>query len=163
FFTKTDARTWLASVHTKISRGEWEPPEVRAARLRAEAEAEQARLIGFAEYANRWIEQIRTQPNRSGKKRAMGKGQSYQSKVAAARGACRSSSRRGRSGAGAVDRVRRVREPVDRADPHTTEPQRQEARAGNGAFLQEQGRRLPDPRVRRHPSEGDRRSAHPRH
>lgn len=23
FFTKTDARTWLASVHTKIARGEW--------------------------------------------------------------------------------------------------------------------------------------------
>ncbi|WP_420733991.1 hypothetical protein [Brevibacterium luteolum] len=43
FFTKTDARTWLASVHTKIARGEWEPPEVRAARLKAEAEVEQAR------------------------------------------------------------------------------------------------------------------------
>ncbi len=81
FFTKTDARTWLASVHTKIARGEWEPPEVRAARLRAEAEAEQARLIGFAEYANRWIEQIRTQPNRSGKKRALGTVRSYKSKV----------------------------------------------------------------------------------
>ena len=44
FFTKTDARTWLASVHTKIARGEWEPPEARAARLRAEAERERARV-----------------------------------------------------------------------------------------------------------------------
>jgi len=81
FFTKTDARTWLASVHTQIARGEWEPPEARAARLRAEAEAEQARSIGFAEYANRWIELIRTQPNRSGKKRALGTVRSYKSKV----------------------------------------------------------------------------------
>lgn len=81
FFTKTDARTWLASVHTKIARGEWEPPEVRAARLRAEAEAEQARAIGFAEYATRWIDLIRTQPNRSGKKRALGTVRSYKSKV----------------------------------------------------------------------------------
>src|SRR5699024_11047786 len=81
FFTKTDARTWLASVHTKIVRGEWEPPEARAARLRAEAEEEQARSIGFAEYANRWIELIRTQPNRSGKKRALGTVRSYKSKV----------------------------------------------------------------------------------
>src|SRR5690606_37537193 len=81
FFTQTDARTWLAAVHTKIARGEWEPPEVRAARLRAEAEAEQARSIGFAEYANRWIELIRTQPNRSGKKRALGTVRSYKSKV----------------------------------------------------------------------------------
>lgn len=81
FFTKTDARTWLASVHTQIARGEWEPPEARAARLRAEAGAEQARSIGFAEYANRWIELIRTQPNRSGKKRALGTVRSYKSKV----------------------------------------------------------------------------------
>ncbi|WP_315278955.1 site-specific integrase [Kocuria carniphila] len=81
FFTKTDARTWLASVHTKIARGEWEPPEVRAARLRAEVEAEQARSIGFAEYANRWVELIRTQPNRSGKKRALGTVRSYKSKA----------------------------------------------------------------------------------
>ncbi|GAB3064593.1 hypothetical protein [Sediminivirga luteola] len=42
FLTKTDARTWLASVHTKIAQGEWEPPSVVAARRRAEAEAEEA-------------------------------------------------------------------------------------------------------------------------
>lgn len=80
-FTETDARTWLASVHTKSARAESEPPEVRAARRRSEAEADQARLIGFAEYANRWIEQIRAQPNRSGKKRALGTVCSYKSKV----------------------------------------------------------------------------------
>ena len=51
FLTKTDARTWLASVHTKIAQGEWEPPSVVAARRRAEAEAEEARSIGFTEYA----------------------------------------------------------------------------------------------------------------
>lgn len=81
FFTKTDARTWLASVHTKIARGEWEPPEELAARLHAEAEAAQARSIGFSEYAERWVQLIRTQPNRSGKKRALGTVRSYKSKV----------------------------------------------------------------------------------
>src|SRR5699024_11411172 len=56
FFTKTDARTWLASVHTQIARGEWEPPEARAARLRAEAGAEQARAHALAEDAHTGIE-----------------------------------------------------------------------------------------------------------
>lgn len=28
FLTKTDARRWLAAVHTKISLGQWEPPAV---------------------------------------------------------------------------------------------------------------------------------------
>ncbi|GAT74050.1 integrase [Microbacterium sp. HM58-2] len=81
FMTKTDARVWLASVHTQISHGTWEPPAVVAARLRVAAEAEKARTIGFAEYANRWLAAIRTQPNRSGKKRAIGTVRSYKSKV----------------------------------------------------------------------------------
>lgn len=81
FQTKSDARTWLASVHTKIARGQWEPPTVVAARRRAEAEAEHARSIGFTEYSERWMELIRTQPNRSGKKRAAGTVRSYQGKV----------------------------------------------------------------------------------
>lgn len=62
FLTKTDARTWPAGVHTKIARGEWEPPSIVAARRRADAEAEEARSIGFAEYAERWIEFIRLEP-----------------------------------------------------------------------------------------------------
>ncbi|GAA1803545.1 tyrosine-type recombinase/integrase [Nesterenkonia flava] len=81
FLTKTDARTWLANVHTQIARGQWEPPAVVAARRRAEAEAERARTLGFAEYAEHWMEMIRTQPNRSGKKRSEGTIRSYQSKV----------------------------------------------------------------------------------
>ncbi|GMM95600.1 MULTISPECIES: hypothetical protein [Microbacterium] len=81
FMTKTDARTWLAGVHTKIARELWEPPAVLAARLRAEAEADEARSIGFAEYSERWIEMIRTRPGRSGKRRAAGTVRSYQSKV----------------------------------------------------------------------------------
>lgn len=36
FLTKTDARTWLASLQTRMERGLWEPLEVTAARLRAE-------------------------------------------------------------------------------------------------------------------------------
>lgn len=36
FLTKTDARRWLAAVHTKISLGQWEPPAVVAARNRAD-------------------------------------------------------------------------------------------------------------------------------
>ncbi|MGO0577800.1 tyrosine-type recombinase/integrase [Ornithinimicrobium panacihumi] len=81
FLSKTDARTWLAGVHTKIARDLWEPPSVLAARLRAEAEADKARSIGFAEYAERWIEMIRTRPGRNGKRRAAGTVRSYKGKI----------------------------------------------------------------------------------
>ncbi|WP_241111262.1 site-specific integrase [Microbacterium sp. CFH 31415] len=81
FLTKTDARTWLASMHTRIARHEWEQPAVLAARRRAEAEVERARSIGFTEYAGRWIAHIRVEPNRSGKRRAVGTIRSYKSKV----------------------------------------------------------------------------------
>ena len=81
FLTKTDARTWLAGAHTKIARGDWQPPSAVAARRRAEAAADQARAVGFSEYSERWLAMIRTEPNRSGKKRAVGTVRSYQSKV----------------------------------------------------------------------------------
>lgn len=81
FLTKTDARTWLAGMHTRISRGEWEPPAVVAKRRRADAAADEARSIGFTTYAKRWTEMIRTQPNRAGKRRAPGTVRSYTSKV----------------------------------------------------------------------------------
>lgn len=79
FLTKTDARAWLASVHTRIARHEWEAPSVLATRRRADAE--KARSIGFAEYAARWLALIRVEPNRSGKRRAIGTIRSYKSKV----------------------------------------------------------------------------------
>ena len=81
FLTKTDARTWLAGMHTKIAREDWEPPAVVAARRRAEAEAEKAQALGFAEYSERWMEMIRTRPGRSGKKRAPATIRDYQGKV----------------------------------------------------------------------------------
>lgn len=81
FVTKTDARAWLASVHTKIARHEWEAPSALAERRRMEAEQERARSIGFTEYADRWIAMIRVEPNRSGKRRAVGTIRSYKSKV----------------------------------------------------------------------------------
>lgn len=81
FVTKTDARTWLAAVHTKIARQEWESPSTGAARRRAEAEAEKARSIGFAEYAERWLALIRTEPKPGGKKRAIGTIRSYKGKI----------------------------------------------------------------------------------
>ncbi|KAB1641377.1 tyrosine-type recombinase/integrase [Gulosibacter chungangensis] len=81
FFTKTDARVWLAATHAKIALGEWEPPALVAARLRAEATAEKARSIGFTEYAERWIEMVRMEPGRSGKKRAVGTVRAYRSKI----------------------------------------------------------------------------------
>ncbi|QYG13203.1 hypothetical protein [Microbacterium sp. PAMC22086] len=67
FLTKTDARTWLAGVQSKMARGLWEPPEETAARLQAELEIQQAQSLGFEEYSTRWLEMIRTEPNRSGK------------------------------------------------------------------------------------------------
>ncbi|WP_199446230.1 hypothetical protein [Auritidibacter sp. NML100628] len=81
FHPRADARTWLSSAHTKIALGTWEIPEVQATRRRAEAEAEAARTISFTEYADRWIEMIRTQPNRSGKMRSEGTIRSYKGKV----------------------------------------------------------------------------------
>lgn len=81
FETKADARTWLSGVHRKIALGTWESPQAMAARLRAEAEAEAARTIGFTEYAERWVEMIRTQPSRSGKMRSAGTIRSYKGKV----------------------------------------------------------------------------------
>lgn len=81
FLTKTDARAWLAGVHTLIARQQWEPPSATAARRRATEEAEKARSIGFSEYAERWVAFIRTEPNRSGRKRAIATVRSYKSKV----------------------------------------------------------------------------------
>ena len=81
FLTKTDARTWLAGMHVRIARQEWQSPSVLAARRRAEADAERARSIGFSEYANRWIDLIRTEPNRSGRRRAFATVRSYKGKV----------------------------------------------------------------------------------
>lgn len=53
FLTKTDARAWLASVHTKIARNDWEPPAVLAARRRAEVEADRPPCAwAEAEYAH---------------------------------------------------------------------------------------------------------------
>lgn len=81
FLTKTDARTWLASMQTKIARGEWEPPAKHAARKEAERADEQKHSIGFAEYAKHWIELIRTAPSRSGKMRALGTVRQYAGKL----------------------------------------------------------------------------------
>lgn len=81
FLTKTDARAWLAGVQSKIALGTWAPPEEYAERRRFEDEEAKARVIGFADYAERWLEMIRTEPNRSGKRRAVGTVRAYKSKV----------------------------------------------------------------------------------
>lgn len=66
FLTKTDACAWLASMHTKIARQEWEPPSTLAARRRVQAAAEKARSIGFSEYSDQWITMMRTEPKKNG-------------------------------------------------------------------------------------------------
>jgi integrase len=81
FTTKTDAREWLSSMHTKIARGQWEPPAATAKRRRAEAAADQAKAIGFPAYAEKWLQKIRTEPGRSGRKRAAGTIRTYKSKI----------------------------------------------------------------------------------
>lgn len=53
-----------------------------AARRRTEAAAEDARSIGFTEYANKWLEMIRTRRNKRGKLRAAGTARACRSKVA---------------------------------------------------------------------------------
>lgn len=81
FLTKTDPRTWLASVQTKIALGQWMPLAQIASRRREETQADEARSIGLNEYSERWIEMIRTQSTRSGKKRAVGTVRAYKSKL----------------------------------------------------------------------------------
>jgi hypothetical protein len=81
FQTKTDARAWLAATHAKIATGQWEQPEIAAARRQAAAAEEAARSIGFREYADRWMTMIRETPNRSGKMRAAGTIRDYKGKV----------------------------------------------------------------------------------
>ncbi|WP_454859717.1 tyrosine-type recombinase/integrase [Promicromonospora soli] len=68
-------------MHTKIARGQWEPSAVTAKRRRAEAAADQAKVIGFRAYAERWLEKIRTEPGRSGRKRAAGTIRTYKGKI----------------------------------------------------------------------------------
>ncbi|WP_341783493.1 tyrosine-type recombinase/integrase [Leucobacter ruminantium] len=68
-------------MQTKIARGEWVAPATAAAQRRAEAAAEEARPIGFIEYSERWLEMVRTEPNRSGKIRAVGTVRAYKGKV----------------------------------------------------------------------------------
>lgn len=81
FATKTKARIWLAGTHAKIVRGDWEPPAALAARRRAEARAAHAVSIGFAEYAKRWFERVRVEPNRSGRIRTHATIRYYRGKV----------------------------------------------------------------------------------
>lgn len=81
FATKTDAREWLSEMHTTIARGQWEPPAAIAKRRRAEAAAAQAKSLGFSAYAAHWLEKIRTEPTRSGRKRAASTIRSYKGKV----------------------------------------------------------------------------------
>ncbi len=81
FLTKTDARTWLAGIQTKIARGDWEPPATAAERRRAEVAAEEARSVGFVEYSERWLKMLSTEKNRSGKLRAVGTVRAYKGKV----------------------------------------------------------------------------------
>lgn len=45
FLTKTDARTWLANIHTQIARGQWEPPAVAAAQGRRYGKSSQCRNV----------------------------------------------------------------------------------------------------------------------
>lgn len=72
FLTKADARSWLTGMHARISRGEWEPPAAVPKRRRADTAADEARSIGFTTDAKRWIEMLRTEPNRAGRRRAAG-------------------------------------------------------------------------------------------
>lgn len=64
-----------------MARELWEPPGEVAARIQEELEAEKALALGFDKCPVRWLEMIRTPPNRRCKKRAAGTIRSYKSKV----------------------------------------------------------------------------------
>jgi len=69
FLTKGDARAWLNRVHDSIARGEWEPPAEAADRREREEAAAAARDITFADYADRWLERIASEPGKGSKMR----------------------------------------------------------------------------------------------
>ncbi|MBP2436894.1 hypothetical protein JOF34_001480 [Microbacterium amylolyticum] len=61
FVSKTDARKWLSSMHSKISLGLWEPPAVVAKRRRAEI-AGSSQLRVSSGLAGRWPDRRRGPP-----------------------------------------------------------------------------------------------------
>ncbi|GII98217.1 hypothetical protein Slu03_05950 [Sediminihabitans luteus] len=69
FLTKSDARAWLNRVHDSIARGEWEPPAEAVARCEREAAEAAARDVTFADYAERWLERIASEPGKGGRLR----------------------------------------------------------------------------------------------
>lgn len=81
FLTKGDAREWLSATRTAISRGEWEPPAEAVRRRRAEAAAAAARDTTFREYAERWLERIRTEPGKGGRMRKPGTVLMYRGRI----------------------------------------------------------------------------------
>lgn len=81
FQMKTDARAWLARLQVSIADGEWEPPDAAAKRRQAAAEAEAARNIGFREYAEQWIDMVKSTSNRAGNMRSAGTVRSYRGKI----------------------------------------------------------------------------------
>lgn len=81
FQTKTDARAWLARVQVSIAEGGWEAPAAAAERRRLEEAAEAARNIGFRDYAERWIDMVKSTPSRSGNMRSAGTVRTYRGKI----------------------------------------------------------------------------------
>lgn len=81
FVTKGDARAWLNRTQASISKGEWEPPTVAARRRRDEAEAAAIRDVTFREYAEQWLERIRTEPGKGGRMRKPGTVLMYRGRI----------------------------------------------------------------------------------
>lgn len=52
FLTKTDARAWLTTEHSKLIAGDWTPPAVRQA---ADVTRIKRRAVTFGEYADAWL------------------------------------------------------------------------------------------------------------
>lgn len=82
FPTKTDARAWLAQRRADIIRGVWVSPAEAERRRAQAAEAELRQTITFAEYAERWLQRIQTEPGKGGRMRKPGTVMMYRGRVA---------------------------------------------------------------------------------
>ncbi|ACZ31367.1 integrase family protein [Xylanimonas cellulosilytica DSM 15894] len=81
FLTKGDARAWLNKTHGAIAAGTWEPPAAAVERRALEAEQAARRDITFEQFADQWLETIKAEPGKGGRRRKPGTVLAYKGRI----------------------------------------------------------------------------------